>query len=64
MLGYFDPASWVTNNSLFSLCWVVDAGLLNYDPPGQIRRLEAWLSRGVFFTKLFLPDLESKRHSS
>jgi hypothetical protein len=30
-------------------CWVIDAGLLRYDPVGQIRRLEGWLSRGVFF---------------
>lgn len=42
MLSYFDPVSWVTNtnNPLFYLSWIVDAGLLHYDSPGQIRRLE------------------------
>lgn len=28
-------------------------GLLSYDPLGQIRRLEAWISRGVAFRLLF-----------
>lgn len=42
-LGYFDQASWVSQLG----CWVIDAGLLSYETLDQIKRLEAWLSKGV-----------------